>query len=84
MGGGCWRYRRPIVMDDTREGLVWAWYREWIDRRQIGPRKWVKNRVKSWILLVWDAQQTVLAENLIRLQEIIYSFRIKAQKYRFM
>ena len=65
MGGGCWRYRGPIVMDDTREGLVWAWYREWIDRRQIGPRKCVKNRVKSWILLVWDAQQTVLAENLL-------------------
>ena len=63
MGGGCWRYRGPIVMDDTREGLVWAWYRSWLYRRQIGSRKWVKNRVKSWILLVWDAQQTVLAEN---------------------
>ncbi len=24
----------------------------------------MKNRVKSWILLVWDAPQTVLAENL--------------------
>ena len=63
LGGGCWRYRRPIRRDDAWEGLVWAWYRSWPYRRKFGSRKCVKNQVKSWILLVWDAQQTVLAEN---------------------
>ena len=46
MGGGCWEYREPIERDDKPEWLVWAWYREWIDRRQIGSRKCVKNRGK--------------------------------------
>ena len=46
MGGGCWEYREPIERDESREWLVWAWNREWIDRRQIGSRKCVKNRGK--------------------------------------
>ena len=46
MGGGCWEYREPIERDDKPEWLVWAWYREWIDRRQIGSRKCVTNQVK--------------------------------------
>ena len=50
-------------MDDTREGLVCVRYRSWLYPRQFGPRKCMKNRVKSWILLVWDAPQTVLAKN---------------------
>ena len=44
-----------------------GWYASGIGpgytRRQFGPRKCVKNRVKSWILLVWDAPHTVLAKN---------------------
>ena len=63
MGGGCWRYRRPIERDESREWLVWLWYRFWQYKRKFGSRKCMKNRVKSWILLVWDAQQTVLAKN---------------------
>ena len=66
MGRGCWRYRKPIVMDDTQE----VRYRSWLYRRQIGPRKCMKNQLKSWILLVWDAPRFVLAENWYRFRKL--------------
>ena len=53
----------PIGEDDTQEWPIWVFYREWPYRRKFGSRKCVKNREKLRILLVWDAPQTVLAEN---------------------
>ena len=50
LGRGCWRYRRPIGRDDTREWPVWAWYRSWPYRRKFGSRKCVKTRGKNRIL----------------------------------
>ena len=33
--GGCWRYRGPIVMDDSEEWLIWAQYRDWLYPEEI-------------------------------------------------
>ena len=53
----------PIGEDDTQEWPIWVFYREWTYRRKFGSRKCVKNQIKLRILLVWDAPQTVWAEN---------------------
>ena len=62
IGWGCWRYRGPIGRDDTREWPVWAWYRSWPYRRKFGSRKFMKNRVKWRILLVWTLHRPFWAK----------------------
>ena len=80
MGRGCWRYRGPIGRDDAREGLVWAWYRSWPYRRKFGSRKCLKNQVKLWILLVWDAPQSFWSDCELILQDFVREIRFRSQK----
>ena len=51
-----------IERDESQEWLVWLWHKEWIDRRQIGSRKCVKNRRKWRIFHEWDVPLTVLSD----------------------
>ena len=51
MGGGCWRYRRPIERDESREWLVWLWYRFWQYKRKFGSGILVKSWSKSQKML---------------------------------
>ena len=46
VGGGCWRYRGPIAMDDDEEWWIWAQYRDWLYPEEIGIAKMRENTRK--------------------------------------
>ena len=79
MEGGCCRYRGPIVMDDTREGLVCVRYRSWLYQEAIWTEKMHEKSHKK-LDFACSGRSTESTWK----HDFVYSFRIKAQKYRFM
>ena len=54
VGGGYWRYRGPIAMDDDEEWWIWAQYRDWLYPEEIGIEKLHENIRKMKIFArIW-------------------------------
>ena len=62
MGGGCWRYRRPIERDESREWLVWLCIGSGNTRGNLGREFWSKvgQKVKKCSNLVEKNRQRVV------------------------
>ena len=77
MGRGCWRYRRPIERDESREWLVWLWYRFWQYKRKFGSGILVKSWSKSQKMLESGREKSPEGRNARKSVQNLIFYRLR-------